>query len=231
MLIDHTAYAFDGLLFFASVPVLRAIGRIAFPIFAYFVGEGFRHTRDVRKYLARLGLFAFVSEIPFTLVFQNATLIARGGQLDSIVFFSLASHNVIFTLFLGLSSAYVLRLAKYSPAFYAAIPVLIILGDVLNTDFGSIGVVMVFACAAITGRSRSLRLGILLAGGLVLYLPFASTNPAFSAMLIAGYCFALLLLILYNGKRGPAFKWLFYVFYPGHLLLIFGALLLARGFV
>lgn len=66
----------------------RAIGRIAFVLFAYLCVEGFTHTRSRRNYLLRLGGFAFVSEAPFDLAFS-------GRVVDH------ESQNIFFTLFLG----------------------------------------------------------------------------------------------------------------------------------
>lgn len=68
----------------------RAVGRIAFVLFAYLAAEGFRYTRSRRAYLLRLGLFALVSEVPFDLAFS--------GQIIDY-----GSQNVYFTLFLGVT--------------------------------------------------------------------------------------------------------------------------------
>jgi len=69
--------------------VLRSIGRLSFPIFAYFIVEGFCHTRNRRRYLLRLGLFALLSELPFDLAvygeiywqYQNVYFILAMGVL------------------------------------------------------------------------------------------------------------------------------------------------------
>lgn len=67
----------------------RAVGRISFILFAYLTVEGLLHTGSRRNYLLRLGIFAFVSEIPFDLAFSGKC-------------FAPESQNVFFTLFLGM---------------------------------------------------------------------------------------------------------------------------------
>lgn len=88
VLINHNAALTDPI--WAQIYVLmRGIGRIAFPIYAFLLVEGFLHTKDVKKYLARMLTFAVVSEIPFDLAVFHTP-------------FYWGYQNVFFTLFLGL---------------------------------------------------------------------------------------------------------------------------------
>ena len=66
MLIDHI-----GMVLFPEQLIFRMIGRLAFPIFAYVLVEGFFYTKNINKYLLRLGVFAIVSEVPFDLAYSG----------------------------------------------------------------------------------------------------------------------------------------------------------------
>lgn len=72
MVIDHVGAVFPFPPLVDSL--MRGIGRVAFPIYAFLVAEGCRYTRSREKYLLRLGVFAFISELPFDRVFYPRLL-------------------------------------------------------------------------------------------------------------------------------------------------------------
>lgn len=85
MLIDHI-----GLVLFPELFILRLIGRLAFPpIFAFLLVEGFFHTKDVKKYMVRLGMYALISEVPFDLARKGGVVFDISGQNIFFLHYSL----------------------------------------------------------------------------------------------------------------------------------------------
>ena len=209
MFIDHL-----GACVFTHRIWLRWIGRLTFPIMAFFVYEGFKHTRDVKRYALRLGLFALVSEIPFDL--------AHAGR---VVDWDM--QNIGFTLLLGLGA---IVFADRGGLWHFASLGCLLLGDLMRVDYGTLGVFTIF----IFYLFRQMRLSPACAVGLStllftmgewpILLPYINGSDIATYRFIPPQTFALFstpLLLLYNGKRGNAPGWLFYVFYPGHLLFLY----------
>jgi len=142
MFIDHTGAVCTPLF---NVTLMREIGRVAFPIFIFFIAEGCRRTRNIALYMLRLGLFALVSEIPFDLATAGFLANPAGYGVASLDF--MAHQNVFFTFFLGVLCVYIYRTFNkgFYRLFYILIPFVIYLGDLLNTDYGSVGVLFVLA--------------------------------------------------------------------------------------
>ena len=218
----------------------RAVGRIAFVLFAFLAAEGFVHTRNRGRYLLRLALFAVISEVPFDLAFSNAVIDYR-------------SQNVFFTLFLGVLALsgwewaeHSLRLRKgaepeKNPGLYTGIfrmtQVVILLACCtaayfLSTDYKYMGVLLIFVFYITRGRGILLRMA---AAGIVMFFGMWSINClkyaenytmaylfSFSMRELYGL-FAFFPIALYNGKKGRQFpKAVCYGFYPVHLLVLYG---------
>lgn len=194
MVIDHV-----GAILFPDQIWMRVIGRVAFPIYAYCLAEGFRYTSDYRWYLGRLALFAILSEIPFDLAFYGVP-------------FSFAHQNVFFTLTLGLILLWVLERCREQLLLCAgAFAVLCFLAQALHMDYGAGGLLMVFAFyLAQQGTSPWIGWGIFVFINLFGY----AGGVQWAAIL------ALLPIGLYSGKAGKRKQRFFYWIYPLHLLLL-----------
>ena len=176
---------------------MRFIGRVAFPIFCFFLAEGFFYTRNRLKYAARLLVFAFVAEIPFDLALE-------GGKL-----FSWDSQNTLFTLLFGFLAIWAFD--YFSDKWYLQLPLVLACfaaARFCHTDYGWRGVLVIFVFYLL----HNWRIPQLIAG----FVALSFISGEFPGILLA-----LPLLILYNGKRGRMPKYLFYAFYPGHLLLLY----------
>jgi hypothetical protein len=188
--------------------LLRCVGRLAFPIFCFLLVEGFQHTHDRRKYGRNLLVFALISEIPFNLT--------HGGHLYGW------SQNVFFTLFLGFLALSVVRrweedrlvlpqstiYAEHNRRMILCLLALIVAGYLLRCDYGNCGISFILLLYVLR-RNEILRAAI---GSCFL-----------GARWIAGLAF--IPIAFYNGRRGfiqGSFgKYLFYLFYPLHLLALY----------
>ena len=212
MLMDHV-----GAILLPEVLALRCVGRLAFPIFAFFIAEGYAHTRDFGRYFRRMAILAVVSEIPFNL--ENGAV------------FDLTRQNVLFTFCLALLTLRGLEALGRERGFgrWAGCGLVLAAGfaagELLRTDYGGWGVVTV-ALLYLCRDGRYAKLWLLLAMAAVNGLGMGSlTMPVFGGeMPIQIFAVAALPMIwLYNGQAGPkGLRRAFYVFYPAHLLVLEG---------
>lgn len=191
MLMDHV-----GAVLFPQILFLRVIGRIAFPIFAYTLVEGFMHTHDVKKYMMRMGILALISEIPFDLAIAGV-LLKFGHQ------------NVFFTLFLGLVMLHLMTKAPNVFAKVMCVLAILLLSEFLRTDYNSNGLLMIL-CYYLFRNYKVLKFG----GVAFVNLFLMGTIQRYAV-------FSIIPIALHNGEQGPKWKGFFYGFYPVHLFILY----------
>jgi hypothetical protein len=210
MVVDHV-----GEIFFPGHTLLRLIGRLVFPTFAYLIAEGFRHTKDPTSYLGRLLLFSLISQPFYMFAFR----------------FPEVHFNIFFTLSAGLYAIYAYNKQKSLwPVILAAAST-----EFVRASFGSPGVLMIFFMYRYLDNYKRMALAVFLLGilGFVRYNVWAYftdahftftvtylTTHSVSALFQPMACLAVVLIALYNGKQGPKIKYFFYLFYPVHLAIL-----------
>jgi len=205
--------------------ILTCIGRLAFPIYAFLIVEGFFHTRDLNRYLLRLLTLAVVSEIPYNLLCGKSISYPAG-------------QNVLWTFLLALICILCIEHHRVAATSFAVmildISILVfsgyLLGFLFLTDYKGFGVLSVLVFYFFHGRLWWQRLGQflglffinLLAGflsGIYLSIPFISVN--FPYQMFAVLC--LIFLWSYTGEQGKtsrSIRLINYAFYPVHILIL-----------
>ncbi len=220
MLLDHIAWVL-----FPQIKIFHIIGKLAFPIFCYMISEGYLKTRDKKKYLIRLLGIALISQLPFSMTFKLAF-----GEY----FYAL---NTIFNLVLGLIAIWLYdnSKGKYKILY---VWILSILGLVLAIDGDFTGVWMIYFFYKyhddFNKMAKKIVMIVFISTGVyilqIIIMGITAQAPVniiisylFSANIFDGLLaiFALIPIKFYNGLKGRNVKWLFYLFYPAHLLAIY----------
>ncbi len=201
MIIDHIGAVLYPESQYPDMVILRIIGRIAFPIFAFLIVEGYRYTRDVQEYGMRLLIFALISEVPFDLAFEKVP-------------FTMDHQNVFFTLALGLLAVYVYDVLKEANGLLAGGGIFIIAAtaEVFRTDYGMLGVLLIVLMYAFYDK-RFIAIWILVINVFFVMIG-VSQNQLFAIV-------AVLFIWNYNGKPGRRMRYLFYIIYPAHILILY----------
>lgn len=209
MLTDHIAWCFVDTYSFLG-QLMHVIGRITAPIMCYFIAEGFHYTKNVKKYLLRLGVFAVISWFPY--VFMET------GQLFLQYFYM---QSVIFTFFLGLLALAVIHSESLSQPI-KAIMLLIIFILSLMGDWFYLAVVWIIIFDKYRGNIKK-QLLFFVISAVIMDSLFIVIIPLNELLFQYGVLLAAIPLYFYNGKRGKGGsfnKWFFYVFYPMHMAIL-----------
>jgi hypothetical protein len=206
MFIDHI-----GLFFFPESFLLRTIGRISFPLFAWLIANGAYHTKNINKYFVRLFVFALISQIPYWLALR---------YVDPAT----TTLNIFFTLSIALGAIILIRKTSLQIHWVLIALLSAVLATVLNTDYGGFGVLSIISFYLFFKNK-----GVLIFSQIVIYILmsfyFLSLGNSLGLIQFFGLL-ALIPITLYNGKPGAKMKYLFYAIYPIHYVLIYFALVL-----
>lgn len=203
MFLDHL-----GRIVTPAIYPLVYIGRFAFPIFAFQISEGVTHTKNIKKYMLRLLIFALISQIPFYLYLTKTGL------------------NVFFTLLFGVIAIYIykeLSAKKLLPLGILAVGIIAYISYLLKTDYNWYGVLIIFLFYIAKNKKVLMALGFLTLTTimyLIKIINFGSAHPVYLWQLTCTLL-AIIPILLYNGKQGHKVKYAIYLFYPLHILILY----------
>lgn len=203
MMIDHT-----GMILFPQTEAFRLIGRIAFPLFAFFIAEGCRYTHNKRKYL---GMILFLG-----LIFHAVFVLATGQTM----------FNIFITFSFSIMLIYLLQKVKRELRegtwknkilsgilFFVMLIFTYLFTNCFQVDYGFFGIMLPVIVSLFDNLWK--RKAAFLAGSLLLAVSIHTYFQSFCLL-------AVPILFLYNGTRGKyKMKYFFYVFYPVHLSILF----------
>ena len=219
MLIDHSGDAY-----FKRNTAMNFIGRIAFPIFAFQITEGYTHTKNLKKYFLRLFIFALLSQIPFWL-FEST-------------FTSNFTLNIFFTLFFGLLAIFcydklvnskfiVVKNEKINTILkiiFGILPAIIfgIIAELAKFDYGFFGIAIIFIFYIFRNKKLTMSIIFILACIIKYFIEYLKYgNIIFYSLITTFTISSIIFILLYNGEQGRKIKYFLYAFYPVHLLILF----------
>lgn len=211
MTIDHVTWLlFPGCQKIWWVMVLHAIGRLTAPIMWFFIAEGFHYTRNVKKYISRLFVFAVISHFAYNFA-GGIPFIPNGFFNMTSVMWSLAWSVVLM----------VIMTTETMPRWIKILLIALICVITFPSDWSTIAAMCPVYLYINRGdfKKQSLTLFIWTAMYAIVYFIFMDKPYGLLQMCTL---LSLPVLKLYNGERGSwkGMKWFFYIYYPAHLFVI-----------
>lgn len=204
MLIDHLSVILPQ----EIGMICKIIGRLAFPIFAFLLVEGYFYTKNIKKYISRLVIFGAISQIPYIFYFHNGYL------------------NIFFTLATGLVTMYISDYKFHNKKdTNTEIQVILIVGimilaEILHIEYGIYGIMTILIFKLLKDDFKGIVRGQALINGVYCLMAFiTSVNWLVLSQGLA--VLALPIIKKYNNEKGKSLKYFFYVFYPLHITILY----------
>lgn len=224
MTLDHIAWAvFPGYPTEALPVILHIIGRITCPIMCFFIAEGFYYTKDIKKYTARLFVFAVISH--FAYIFASNSFVDWKSFIPFYYGEILNQTSVMWPLAWGLVMLRIEKSQKIKNVWLKMLLVLLICIVSFPSDWSCIASLCVLAIGS--NRDNFKKQMIWMTGFVAIYsIVYLFSFDLVYGVIQMGVVLSVPLLMMYNGERGKnpkvnkIMKWFFYVYYPLHLLII-----------
>lgn len=219
MLIDHIAWAFVPTGSFLG-QVMHIIGRLTAPIMCFFIAEGFYHTKDVKKYALRLGIFALISHIPYNYFMFGHLPFPLNYRIQSAL-----RTSIMFPLFLGLISLVVWNNNKIRKAIKIILITIFCL-IAIPADWSFLPILWILNFGINHGDFQQQIKGFSIISIPIILIPILllveNASKWYEQIFHIGIPLAIPFLKKYNGSLGGKkySKWFFYIFYPLHMLVI-----------
>lgn len=212
MTVDHlTSVLFPGYPKDVWILALHVVGRLTMPIMCFFIAEGFHYTHSLRRYLARLFALSAVSHFAYNFAFGIPFI-----PFKTTVF---NQTSIIWSLAWGLAALALMESPKLAPWMKTA-AVAAICAITFCSDWSCIAVLVIVAFGRNRGNFKKQMWGLIqyVAWYAVVYVIFIDPVYGLLQMTVA---LSIPLLRQYHGERGTwkGMKWLFYAYYPAHLIV------------
>ncbi len=209
---------------FSANPVavlLHLLGRLTCPIMCYFIAEGYFYTKNLKKYILRMFLFAVISHFPYVLCSVNYV-----DAFSFIPFYYGSPFNqtgVLWAFAWGLVLIKVHDSKLKSPV--KMLLTFLILAVSFPADWSCIAPMIILSFWANRGKFKQQMLWMMFWTLIYGTVYFFAQDKVYG-IIQSGVCLAIPLLYFYNGQRGrnmrinKFLKWAFYFYYPLHLTVI-----------
>ncbi len=228
MLIDHA-----GLVLFPAQEFMRIIGRLAFPLYAFFIAEGFRYTKNFGKYFLKIAVLGVACQIVYAFVDSTLYLgVLISFSISLLIMYAVDSLKTALGGKNSRLSALITRITGKTVSNFADITLSAALSTILigaalvlcftvDVDYGFFGIMLPVMTSLFPDRTRRIAMFAVCLIALCIDLTFSHFTIQFWSLLTVP------LLAVYNGKPGKyRLKYFFYIFYPAHIAILYGIALL-----
>lgn len=215
MTIDHFTDLFYPGFPVETLPIaMHLIGRLTAPIMWFFIAEGYHYTRNIGKYIFRLGLFAVVSHFAYCFAFGINIIPFKTGIFNQT--------SVMYPLFIAVVIMWLsdLKTEKLNSKLKTVI-IFVLIWSAFPADWSCIAVLAIIQINKYRGNLSKQMISMMKWVVVYAIVSFFFVSKAYGVICL-GVIFVYPFLSMYNGERGKTkwLKWFFYVYYPAHLIIL-----------